>query len=439
MTINKIALSAVTSAVLATSVLGGTLTVTSQSVGAESVAADRYFNNIDLNATFVPNIQGSLTSGSITYDFTNVDINSSAVSTLGVWKSANASGTLNTRLQYANSCTRTSATRLTCDLNGTINSGDSLILADDNTSEGFELMDVNTSAGFTGSTIAVTLVNNALTTVDTGSAVNYLTTTTEWSATSSGFANQIDASNSFLSFTSASDANATVTISQSSPDIASPAGTINWSVLPDQNATAFGAMTMTGGAVTQGSDYNYTCADTTLAAKTLNADFTPDGTNAIQEATFTTGLTMTLNGTTSNLIAAGTDFGSFTTYGYTAQIPGASYSSAAGTETTITIVNTGASSSTHAYVTIQDATGNSCTIDSSANSSVAQPTAGTSNKYKLSEMLAETACSALTGTSYSIELSVPTTPTNIYSNAFVKNSTINQFKVLPVYNNGNSY
>jgi hypothetical protein len=433
----KIALSAVASAALATSVFGGTMSVTSQSVGAESVAADRYFNNIDANVSYTASINGTLNQGSVIYTFANVELNSTEISTTPGFVVLNDT----TDQNISSSCAAGSSGRIICDLNGTITDGDSLVLVakDATTITAGTPIDINTSAGFSGATVAVQITNSATTTIDSGTATNWLTTVTEWTATSSGFANQIDASNDFLSFTSSSDANASVTISQTAPDIASPTGSISWSVLPDQNASAFGTMNMTTSA-TQGRDNNYTSGFTTLTARSLYADFTPDGTNTIQEATFTTGLTMTLNNTTSNLIAAGTSFGAFTTYGYTAQIPGASYSTAAGTDTTITIVNTGASSSTHAYVTIQDATGNSCTIDSSANSSVAQPTAGTSSKYKLSEMLADTECSALTGTSYSIELSVPTTPTNIYANAFVKNSTINQFKVLPVYNNStNSY
>jgi len=434
MTIKKLALSTVAAAMVTTGALAGTLTAVSQTVGAEGVAKDAAMLRTDLNTSYTVSILGTLNQGSVIYNITNVDFNDTTdIAAFNVYDSTSAT-------LITSSCASGSAGQIICDINDTITSGDTLILAPtaSATDKGVAL-DVNVSAGFTISAVSTQLTNSATTLIDSGSAATTLSTVTEWSAAiTTPFANQIDASNDFLSFTSASDANATLTISQTTVDVSSNALSATWRIIPDQNVSTFGTMNMTGGGVTQTSDNNYTTGVNPAASGVYQADFTPDGTNAIQEATFTTLLKSTFGTNVVNLLPSTTSFGSFTTYGYTAQIPGASYS-AGTTDTTITLVNTGTSDTTDAVVTIQDATGTACSLTSASASEVTKPTSGTSTKMKLSEMLGNTACSALTGTSFSIELSVPTTPTNIYANAFVKNSSINQFKVLPVYNNGNSY
>lgn len=190
-----------------------------------------------------------------------------------------------------------------------------------------------------------------------------------------------------------------------------------------------------------------------LYASTGNADnngsitsenvVTIDGNTTVEETTFTAVSKVYFDGGLSKSLygANSVDAGAWDIYGYNAQIPGASYSDGS-TDTIVTVVNTQAKGTTaiDAYFTIIDADGNECKLDSTQGfDAVKQAVPGSKNKYKLSEML--TNCTTVSGTAYAIEVNVPTTPTDIYSNAFVQNiATANgRFKVLPVYNNANSY
>lgn len=442
MTIKKLALSTVAAAMVTTSAsaTGGTLAITNaQTVGAESlVAAKNHVNSVDINTTYTVNILGSISTGSVIYTISGVDINSSNAAAVSVFNAGSGS----TFEEVTSGCANGAAGQIICDVNGTITSGDVLYLSDANnsgtTNPGGYAWDVNTTAGFTSATISAQLTNSATTEIDSGTAVTFLTATTEWSASvTTPFASTIDASDSFLSFQS--DANATITISQTAVDLGSATPAFVWSVMPDSNVSAFGTVTMTG-AVTQGRDNNYTMTGgaAALAAGVYQMDFTPDTTNAIAESSFTTGLTATFNSNAVNLIAANSNFGTFTTYGYTGNIPGASYSAGI-TDTIITLVNDQAAATADTVVVLTDADGDSCTLTSSTDAEVTKPTANSSTKYTLSTMLGNAGCSALTGTSYAIQITLPTTPSNVFANAFVKNSSINQFKVLPVYSNGTSY
>ena len=125
-------------------------------------------------------------------------------------------------------------------------------------------------------------------------------------------------------------------------------------------------------------------------------------------------------------------------YGYTAQIPGASATNTVdgtttATETIVTIVNTSTNINPVTSMTIVDGAGNECALSSTTHTSVPVAAPGANNKYYLSEMVTE--CGNLTGSAFGIEPNVAMDPADVYSNAFVRNSNIDQFKVLPVYHN----
>ena len=436
MTIKKLALSTVTAAIVTSGAVAGTLTATSQTFSKEGLTTDAGMLRTDLNTSYTVSILGTLNQGSVIYNMTNVDINDTSVLANANVRNSTA-GTIVT-----SSCAAGSTGQIICDINDTITSGDVLILTSTATPTalGFPL-DLNVSAGTTSATVSTQLTNSATTLIDSGAAATTLGAVTVWGASvTSTFANQIDASDSFLSFISTADANASITITETSTDLNSTnsvALSTIWSIMPDQNTSAFGEMYVNAGAENQGRDNNYSSTAISVAG-VYQADFTPDATNAIAEATFTTSLPATFGTNTVNLIAAATDFGAFTVYGYNGNIPGASYSDGV-TDTIITLVNNQTTATADTVVVIKDADGDTCTLTSTTDAELNKPTANSSTKYRLSEMLVNSKCSALTGTSFSIKVSLPTTPTNVFANAFVKNSTINQFKVLPVYNNGTSY
>ena len=441
MTIKKLALSTVTAAMVTTGAFAaGTITATAQTVGAEGVVVKSYLNNVDVNTSYTASINGTLNQGSFIYTISNAELNATIGSNLAVWNMSTTS-----RPAITSSCANGSTGKIICDINGTITDGDVLILGDSNgtaTANPTASIDMNLSAGFSGSTVAVLLTNSATTTIDTPTAATLLTTATEWTTgTTVPFSNQIDASNEFLSFVASTDANATITLANSPADLGAQTVSLLWSIMPDQNTSSFGSMVIAAaGAENQGVDNNYTSAAIT-AAGTYHADFTPNGSDAIKEATFTHTLSGTTgNGADVNLIASTTTLGGFTTYGYNGNIPGASYSAGV-TDTKITLLNNQATANADTVVVIKDAAGSDCTLTSATDSEVAKPGANASVKYTLSTMLGNSKCSALTGTLYSIQLTLPTTPTNVFSQAAVvrSDSTAGISKVLPVYSNGTKY
>ena len=189
----------------------------------------------------------------------------------------------------------------------------------------------------------------------------------------------------------------------------------------------------------------------TTAGTNVTVAYTANGTAVINETNFGAHvfLSRVSNTLTKDLMSS-----SFTTgaagyagawkyFGYTAQVPGANYNANA-SDTVITIVNTQTkgSAAVDAYFTIVDDLGNDCKLDSTmGKASVTKVTTGSKNKYRLSSMLADCTNMNPGNTAYAIEYNVPTTPSTIYSNAFVDNTaaTNGKFKVLPVYNNSTSY
>lgn len=199
---------------------------------------------------------------------------------------------------------------------------------------------------------------------------------------------------------------------------------------------------------------------TAEAVNDYNITFNDDGTNFDANGTFAALGTTTTDSSTAMLTSGTVDFaatttitidggevitlqnavnaGQWTIYGYNAQIPGASYSAAAGTDTVVTVVNN-SSTTASAIMTVIDEANNQCTLNSATNSAIADVASGSKNKYRLSDLVTE--CNndgqTLTGTAFAIEPNVPTDPENIYANAFVENTMAanGRFKVLPVYHN----
>lgn len=165
------------------------------------------------------------------------------------------------------------------------------------------------------------------------------------------------------------------------------------------------------------------------------------GTSKIDKTLFTQDVTLVKDGAKIPLLVsnATNNAGKWEVYGYYAQIP--EVQSNANKETYMTVVNT-TSLAANAYFTILpnsvDADGtvnnagvNECVVDGGTIS------ANQSHKFTFSNILtlAANACNGFpTSGNFAVEIAVPTTPNGVYSKATQKNTVLNQFKDLPVYN-----
>ena len=322
-------------------------------------------------------------------------------------------------------------------------------------------LELSLPKGTTTADAELTLYSNSGdSTLDTASDQIIETVTQYALSTTENLSAEIDASNDFLDFedthTGATavdqdDDTYSYKFTNLTGDIDFPATLVSSvvNVVADTNVSSYVVTTNTIGASvgSESGDNNITFTNTTDAngTTTFQHTFNTDETAGMTETNWAATGIVSFTGGSVTLIN-NENAGAWTIYGYNAKVPGASYSADAGTDTVVTIVNTQVkdTAAVDAYFTIIDATGNECTLNSTQGySSVAQAIPGSQNKYRLSSMLTDcaTAGSAVTGTAYALEFNVPTTPTDIYSNAFVDNTkaTNGKFKVLPVYNNGTTY
>lgn len=134
------------------------------------------------------------------------------------------------------------------------------------------------------------------------------------------------------------------------------------------------------------------------------------------------------------LLSKNTSAGQWSIYGYNAQIPNVSTASN-GTRTIMKFTNT-TGKKVNIYFLLRDQAGDTVTLDSVQNPSLAAIPAGSTSKYTAKELVnlipAGKPFNKLS--SFSVEVSIPTTPSKVYGEAMFIGNT-GQITTLPIYNN----
>ncbi len=218
---------------------------------------------------------------------------------------------------------------------------------------------------------------------------------------------------------------------------------INLDVLFDQNTSTY----ITGqSGLTTLNDLNVTGAITGFATGSSAHDtnttltLTNNGTAEIKKTQFTAHAYVVSGTNKFDVIAkSAKNAGEWSIYGYNAQIPNVASTSAV--DVTMKFTNR-SSIPADIFFTLIDPKGTVVTLNSKDYTEIASIPANQTGTYKASTLVplatAKDANFDASG-SFSVEVSIPTTPTNVYGMASFKNLTLGQFKDLPVYNNGVSY
>ena len=458
MTLNKSLLSAAAIAVLSTSAIAGTLTYTGTN-STYVVATEIYLGTADINNTMDMNNtltyktaslpSGTVTEPAITIEFptgvkafattdANITLLSDSSYTLGTLK-ASSNGTNQLIFDKVAGQSLNSNT----DLN--ITGGLTVEFPDGTTSTTATLKVGYSTDPSTADEGTVSLI----TAVDQVSA--------SMTATFNGF---IDAANSFKLLVDSAGANAPTDTATVSFDM-DPAGidnaiatadgtTISTSILPDNNVSVAGTMStlaandgQTQAALVQGADNNYTSGMSVITVdavdETVRYSFSPtgvNGTNQIATTTFTANVIATFPAGTKSLLTSASA-GAWSIYGYSAQIPNVSGLSTH--DTTMKFTNS-STTAAEIYFTLIDPDGTEVTLDS-VNDGLTSLGVNVTGTYKASALVALITDTNFDSTgSFSVEVSIPTTPNSVYGMASFKNTALGQFKDLPVYNSStNSY
>lgn len=447
--LNKVALSLATAGMFTSAFAAtGTMAVAggSQSgvftVASEQVAGgDQNLTASDVNITFTPSFLGSIQQGSLVYTFTAPVQNPADYRVCDVTNDITV-----TDLGQAGN-----GSQIILDLNGSVVvTGQNLLLVNVNAA-GFDVascattlglgndVELEVAQGAASASVGVVLANSGATEISNGATTTMMAMSQAVTTTITKLDATIDAAAGFLAFTPDAADTFTMSYNVAVKDINNTFSTYT-ELTPDQNVSSFITVAV-GNAGTQGADNNYS---QTVAAAANPADstvtFTKDGTSEILVSNFTANSVITYTKATANGVDAtvaldnAADAGAWSIFGYSGKIPNVSYSAGL-IDTTMSFTNR---SSTDAgiYFTIIDAAGNTDVIDS-VNDGLATMAAGTTNKYKMSDLIALT--TGLTGGSFAVEVTIPTTPSSVYGFASFKNLNLGQFKDLPIYNNGTSY
>ncbi|UCN00596.1 hypothetical protein LCX93_01385 [Sulfurimonas sp. SWIR-19] len=224
--------------------------------------------------------------------------------------------------------------------------------------------------------------------------------------------------------------------------------TVNLNVFFDQNTSAYmstGVFSGTGVGAGTLTDLNDTTTitgfNTTTTAHDANATLTltNNGTAEIKKTVFDAHAYVTSGTTNFDIITKSTgNAGKWTIYGYNAQIPDVMPTS---NYVTYMKFTNRSSLDTGIYFTLIDQDGTVVQLNS-VDDGLANLPANTTKKYKASDLATLAVAKDANfdaSKSISIEVSIPTTPTDVYGMASLKNVALGQFKDLPIYNNGNSY
>ena len=291
--------------------------------------------------------------------------------------------------------------------------------------------------------------NTGVNTLDSATA-NVLTSAAQFSGAWGTKLNaQIDASTSFLLFNAAPTTTDTYTFSITEDGTVDHQATLTGAsviVYPDQNVSTYtlsaaetnsSTGVWTTAMTTALNDLNLTATGLTASTNTASSTYTQTvvltvaPTAAMGVVNFTADAAVTFTGGSKSLFSS-EDAGAWTIYGYTAQIP--NVSGLATHDTTMKFTNR-SSLNTNIYFTLIDPDGTVVTLDSVTNTSLSALNAGVTGTYKASALIALVTDTDFDATgSFSVEVSIPTTPNSVYGMASFKNTNLGQFKDLPVYN-----
>jgi len=221
---------------------------------------------------------------------------------------------------------------------------------------------------------------------------------------------------------------------------------VNLVITYDQNLTKNSATVTASGAVTIAAaapnDNNATLALSSIFTtnnlqedKNETVEFAVDGTSEIKKTIFDAHAYVTSGTSTFDLIPKTSgNAGQWTIYGYNAQIPNAvSINGGQSFETVMKFTNR-SSIPTDIFFTLIDQDGTVETV-SSKNTTLANIPVNGTGVYTATELLAlVTNPDFDKSKSFSVEVSIPTTPSSVYGFASFKNVTLGQFKDLPIYN-----
>lgn len=206
-------------------------------------------------------------------------------------------------------------------------------------------------------------------------------------------------------------------------------------VLFDQNTSSYitsqlGFTTLTDLNVTH-SVNGFNTASSAFDSNTTLA-LTVTGTDKIEKTKFGAHAYVKSGTNIFDLITKATDnAGEWTIYGYNAQIP--NVASTPSVDVVMKFTNR-STLDTNIYLTLIDQDGTIVTLDS-VNDGLAALPANTTGVYKASDLVALiTDPDFNKNDSFSVEVSIPTTPSSVYGMASFKNLTLGQFKDLPIYN-----
>jgi hypothetical protein len=232
------------------------------------------------------------------------------------------------------------------------------------------------------------------------------------------------------------------------------ASSLKLDVVADQNLSAY-KITEATALVSSGtagfvpltdislSDYNLTADASTVDANIsdqLTTVLTTDKTGAMSVTNFKATGVVKFNTAYSKTLLSQVDAGTWSIYGYNAQIPSVITNDTFSTNFKFT---NRSSIEAGVYFTLIDADGTTVSLNSVDNPSIASLPANNTVTYKASDLVALAANATATGGSvagfdgahsFSVEVSIPTTPNLVYGFASLKNTAVGQFKDLPVYN-----
>lgn len=451
MTIKTIGLSALTAAMMTTAATAGTLTFDGTGTNTSYVVASEFYlgtgdvnNTLDLNNTLMYTTgalpSGTVTEPAITIEFpTGVKAYATTDSNITI-DGGNTIGTLKASSNGTNQIIFDKVAGTSVNSNTDLNITGSITV---------ELPNGTTSATGTlkvGYSTSPDTADEGTTTMITAADQVTASVTTSFNAF-------IDAANGFKLLVDSAGNNAatdtaTITFDSDPAGFDRPvvtAGTSFSTVLnADTNVSTAGAMTSAATlgtativAIAQGADNNYTSGLTAITIdttdETVDYVYTPTGvigTNQIAATTFTTTVTGTYASGTETLLDAASA-GAWTIYGYAAQIPNVSGLSTH--DTTMKFTNR-STTAADIFFTLIDPDGTVVSLSSAANGLASLPV-GATGTYKASALVALITDTNFNATgSFSVEVSIPTTPNSVYGMASFKNTTLGQFKDLPVYN-----
>lgn len=448
MTIRTIGLSTVVIAVLGVSAYAGTVTFTDNNTNPTTVATQlanvenvRQANAIPLKIT--SGVKVAVTGANLTITRTDgkaFDTNSSAVKNLVLEDDSN------TTIEADASLTNDHKSIIfTGETNQTIKPGDYYYLAPSKTNHQHIGIPLTLYKGESGVGLKFTFSNQNGTVVDTATSGNLIKQgVSGFSMNNSGFSRQIDASSGFLKFTNINNIYNNDITDSAEIDVTS-AGTntiqptlVGLFVQGSQTANLSGfKSSFTGSNSVKDSntsgfaDFN---ASTTAAGgnkANIKIALTADGKQIIPATTFTANKIIAefnYNGGKdyNTTLAKNYSLGSWSIYGYSAVVPNVTYSSAANIQTVFTFTNQSSVSANVYFIVYKNNGGKPTTVN------MGVLPAGYTKKYNFSDILAK---GNLPQGSYTVKVSIPTTPTKVYGYASFRNSTLGAFKYLPMYMN----